>query len=110
MINAELRILRALIDHRDENDGWMFYSEICKATGISQGSSGTVYPALASLIRQGLVERRQDPDPTDGLPPRKQYRAKPDRVPEARQLLAEDDAAERTRKTARRLVPLPSPA
>jgi PadR family transcriptional regulator, regulatory protein PadR len=102
MSELEQRILRLLVNRRtnDPAGGWMGALAICTELEIP---SGTIHPSLARLENGGWIESRR----VEGsLPRRREYRAVGDRLPEARQKLAElaqaKPSKKRAGKTARR--------
>jgi PadR family transcriptional regulator, regulatory protein PadR len=66
--------------------------DLMKASGLP---SGTLYPMLARLQKQGLVSSAWEPAGTGGRPPRRYYRLTDDGIETGRQELARADAARR---------------
>ncbi len=63
---------RALLAHfADQPQAWQYGYELSKLTGLG---SGTLYPTLARLADQGLLESDWRPSPQPGRPPRHAYR------------------------------------
>ena len=72
--NASTQTRRLLAELALQPQAWRYGYELCKATGLK---SGTLYPTLARLSEQGLLESewRQPLEP--GRPPRHAYRLTP---------------------------------
>ena len=63
---------RALLAHfAEQPQAWQYGYDLSKSTGIG---SGTLYPALARLSDQGLLESEWRPALQPGRPPRHAYR------------------------------------
>ena len=63
---------RVLLAHfSDQPQAWQYGYELSKLTGLG---SGTLYPTLARLAEQGLLESDWRPSPQPGRPPRHAYR------------------------------------
>ncbi|MBU1540296.1 MAG: PadR family transcriptional regulator [Alphaproteobacteria bacterium] len=63
---------RALLAHfADQPQAWRYGYELSKLTGLG---SGTLYPTLARLADQGLLESEWRPSLQPGRPPRHAYR------------------------------------
>jgi DNA-binding PadR family transcriptional regulator len=54
-----------------EPERWHHGYDLARRTGLR---SGTLYPILARLAERGYLERRWEPDPPSGRPPRHLYR------------------------------------
>ena len=92
--NASTQTRRLLARFADQPQAWQYGYELSKLTGLG---SGTLYPTLARLAEQGLLESDWRPSPQPGRPPRHAYRltnagiefaraqsVKPVRVPRSR--------------------------
>ncbi|MBJ7446237.1 MAG: helix-turn-helix transcriptional regulator [Brevundimonas sp.] len=63
---------RVLLAHfADQPQAWRYGYELSKSTGLG---SGTLYPTLARLSEQGLLESEWRPSLQPGRPPRHAYR------------------------------------
>lgn len=63
---------RALLAHfADQPQAWQYGYELTRSTGLG---SGTLYPTLARLADQGLMESDWRASPQAGRPPRHAYR------------------------------------
>ncbi|MCZ8085952.1 PadR family transcriptional regulator [Brevundimonas sp.] len=67
--SAQTRLLLARF--ADQPQAWQYGYELSRATGIG---SGTLYPTLARLSDQGLLESEWRPSLHPGRPPRHAYR------------------------------------
>jgi DNA-binding PadR family transcriptional regulator len=66
------RQTRALLAHfADQPQAWQYGYELSKVTGLG---SGTLYPTLARLADQGLLESDWRASPRPGRPARHAYR------------------------------------
>ena len=73
----------------DMSQTWRHGYDLCRTTGLK---SGTLYPLLARLKDQGLLESRWEPPQAQGRPPRHAYRLTAQGVAAAR--AAEPEPAE----------------
>jgi len=69
--NASTQTRRLLARFADQPQAWQYGYELSKLTGLG---SGTLYPTLARLAEQGLLESDWRPSPQPGRPPRHAYR------------------------------------
>lgn len=69
--NASAQTRRLLAELAQQPQAWRYGYELCKATGLK---SGTLYPTLARLSDQGLLESEWRPSLEPGRPPRHAYR------------------------------------
>lgn len=67
--SAQTRVL--LAHFADQPQAWQYGYELSKSTGLG---SGTLYPTLARLADQGLMESDWRASPQPGRPPRHAYR------------------------------------
>ncbi|HSV66884.1 MAG TPA: PadR family transcriptional regulator [Mycobacteriales bacterium] len=97
MTDTTERVLRVLLE--DPTAPWYGY-ELMKAAKVQ---SGTLYPMLARLAEDGLVESEWEPEGErpGGRPPRKFYTLTGVGVATVRQELAEHDAARHAGTPAR---------
>lgn len=65
------RVLAALCA---ESSAWRHGYDLCKSTGLP---SGTLYPLLIRLHKQGFLAAEWQPAATSGRPPRHAYRLTP---------------------------------
>jgi DNA-binding PadR family transcriptional regulator len=95
-ISAQTRaVLAALLVH---SSAWRHGYDLARETGLK---SGTLYPLLARLADQGLLEAEWRPSLTPGRPPRHAYRLTAEGVALARAQAAEPGAAFVARKRPR---------
>ena len=69
--NASTQTRRLLAELAQHPQAWRYGYELCKATGLK---SGTLYPTLARLSEQGLLESEWRASLELGRPPRHAYR------------------------------------
>ena len=69
--NASTQTRLLLARFADQPQAWQYGYELSKLTGLG---SGTLYPTLARLAEQGLLESDWRPSPQPGRPPRHAYR------------------------------------
>lgn len=69
--NASTQTRALLARFADQPQAWQYGYELSKSTGLG---SGTLYPALARLSEQGLLESEWRPSLQPGRPPRHAYR------------------------------------
>lgn len=69
--NASTQTRALLARFADQPQAWQYGYELSKLTGLG---SGTLYPTLARLADQGLLESDWRPSPQPGRPPRHAYR------------------------------------
>lgn len=67
--SAQTRVLLARF--AEQPQAWQYGYELTKSTGLG---SGTLYPTLARLSEQGLLESEWRPSLQPGRPPRHAYR------------------------------------
>ncbi len=67
--SSQTRVLLARF--ADQPQAWQYGYELSKLTGLG---SGTLYPTLARLSEQGLLESEWRPSLQPGRPPRHAYR------------------------------------
>lgn len=72
--NASAQTRRLLAEFAEQPQAWRYGYELCKATGVK---SGTLYPTLARLSDQGLLEAEWRAPPEPGRPARHAYRLTP---------------------------------
>ena len=69
--NASAQTRRLLAEFAEQPQAWRYGYELCKVTGVK---SGTLYPTLARLGDQGLLEAEWCASPEPGRPARHAYR------------------------------------
>lgn len=69
--NASSQTRALLVRFADQPQAWQYGYELSKLTGLG---SGTLYPTLARLSDQGLLESEWRPSLQPGRPPRHAYR------------------------------------
>jgi PadR family transcriptional regulator PadR len=69
--NASVQTRKLLARFAEQPQAWQYGYELGKATGVG---SGTLYPTLARLSEQGLLESEWRPSLQPGRPPRHAYR------------------------------------
>lgn len=69
--NASKQTRVLLARFADQPQAWQYGYELSKSTGLG---SGTLYPTLARLREQGLLESEWRPSLQPGRPPRHAYR------------------------------------
>lgn len=69
--NASSQTRTLLAQFADQPQAWQYGYELSKLTGLG---SGTLYPTLARLTEQGLLESEWRPSLQPGRPPRHAYR------------------------------------
>lgn len=69
--NASSQTRALLARFADQPQAWRYGYELSKLTGLG---SGTLYPTLARLADQGLLESEWRPSLQPGRPPRHAYR------------------------------------
>ena len=72
-------VLHALFRHRATRDGWMTLNLISQALAFHHPDTGDVYRAIASLDRNGWIEKRR----REYAPRVMEYRLAPGRTDEA---------------------------
>jgi DNA-binding PadR family transcriptional regulator len=87
-------VLRVLLEHATS---WSYGYDLSKATGIK---SGTLYPLLARLHDEGLLETGWMESGEPGRPPRHLYRLTPLGTKEAKEVLQNAAAAKRRPRLA----------
>jgi DNA-binding PadR family transcriptional regulator len=102
MSDTTLRVLNAFLN--EPTTPW-YGLELCRAVGLK---SGTIYPILARLEQQGLLESKSEPqDPSRlGRPRRRMYRLTPNGAVTARTAVEERVRALQ-RPATRRGAPAP---
>jgi PadR family transcriptional regulator PadR len=90
-----LRVIAALLE---QPAAWRHGYDIGKQTDLK---SGTLYPILMRLTKQGLLEEAWRESETPGRPPRHVYRLTAAGVTTARELLEHAKARGRRLRTAR---------
>jgi DNA-binding PadR family transcriptional regulator len=89
-LNDSPQIHRLLATLLERGDSWSYGYDLGKQTGLG---SGTLYPILVRLERQGWLETRWEASAHAGRPPRHLYRLTADGGGKARATL--DEAASR---------------
>lgn len=69
--NASRQTRALLARFAEQPQAWQYGYELSKVTGLG---SGTLYPTLARLSEQGLLESEWRPSLQPGRPPRHAYR------------------------------------
>lgn len=69
--NASTQTRVLLARFAEQPQAWQYGYELTKSTGLG---SGTLYPTLARLSEQGLLESEWRPSLQPGRPPRHAYR------------------------------------
>jgi PadR family transcriptional regulator PadR len=72
--NASAQTRRLLMELAQQPQAWRYGYELSKATGLK---AGTLYPTLARLSDQGLLESEWRASLQQGRPPRHAYRLTP---------------------------------
>ena len=70
-VNASAQTRRLLAELAQQPQAWRYGYELSKATGLK---AGTLYPTLARLSDQGLLESEWRASLEPGRPPRHAYR------------------------------------